>query len=285
MKIKQKVINKIGKRGKTLAFSPLSENLARIGYGARGFIYGTMGLLAISVAFGASGSLTDQQGAIASIGQKLLGRVLLGIVLIGLIGYTLWGLIRAFLDPLHKGKDLKGILVRIGFFISAISYAILIFPTYNIIFSMPNAAQNGAQGVQMRNLISNIFLIPFGKWVVGIIGLIALGKGVFQVYQGLRTNFDNQIKIYALTSKQIKIVKIVGRFGTIARGAVFALVGIFLLFAAYNSNSLEAKGIEGALLTLLHQPYGSWLLGIVALGLIAFGFYSLLSGFWFKFKR
>jgi hypothetical protein len=285
MKRKEKVIEKIKEEGKILAFSPVLENLIRIGYGARGLIYGTIGVLAIMVALGVSGSLQDQQGAIASIGQQPIGRILLGIVLVGLVGYSLWGLIRAFFDPLHKGKDFKGILERIGFFISAVAYAILIPPTYNLIFGMPNAAQNGAQGIQIRNIISTVFLAPFGKWIVGIIGLIILGIGVFQVYKGLHHNFAKQFNPYALTSKQAGVVKIIGRVGTLGRAAVFALVGIFLLFAAYHANPAEVKGIDGALLILMHEPYGAWLLGIVAVGLIAFGCYSLLGGFWFKFKR
>jgi hypothetical protein len=43
--------------------------------------------------------------------------------------------------------------------------------------------------------------------------------------------------------------------------------------------------MDAALATLLHQPYGIWLLGIVAVGLIAFGVYSLLSAAWFRLKR
>ncbi len=285
MKNKENTIKKIKKQGEKIAFSPLLENLTRLGYGARGLIYFTIGILAIRLAFGASGSLQDQQGALALIGQQLIGRILLGIVLIGLVGYSLWGLIRAFFDPLHKGKSFKGILERIGFFVSAIAYVILTIPTYNFIFNMPNAAQNGAQGIQIKNVISTIFLIPFGKWIVGLIGILVLGISLYQIYRGLRHNFDQQIKNYTLTSKQKKIIKIVGRIGTLARSVVSTLIGLFLLFAAYHSNSAEVKGIDGALLILLHQPYGSWLLGIVAIGLLAFGCYSLLSGLWFKFKR
>lgn len=285
MKTTEKVIDKIEEEGEALAFSPLSENLARGGYAARGIIYGTIGFLAIKVALGTSGSLSDQEGAIAIIGQQPIGRILLGIVLIGLIGYVLWGLIRAFFDPLHKGKSIKGIFVRIGFFVSAAAYAVLIPAAYNFVFSKPGAAQTGAGGIQLRNIISTIFTIPLGKWIVGLIGLIVLGAGLYQIYMGSRHNFDKQIKPYVLTTKQIKIIKALGRFGTLARAAVFLLIGIFLLFAAYNSNSLKVKGIDGVLLFLLQQPYGTWLLGIVAVGLFAFGLYSLLSAFWFKFKR
>jgi Domain of Unknown Function (DUF1206) len=281
----EKVIDKIKEEGKTLAFSPLSENLTRVGYGARGLIYGVIGILAIKIALGSSGSLQDQQGAIASIGQSLIGVILLVIILIGLMGYTLWGLIRAFLNPLHKGKDIKGVLERIGFFISAVAYAILIIPTYNFIFGSSNAAQNGAQGIELRNIISNIFIIPFGRWIVGLMGLIVIGVGLYQIYQGVRHNFDKQIKPYVLRSKQVKWVKGMGRVGTLGRAVVFLLIGLFLLFAAYNANSAEVKGVDGALLIVLNQPYGHVLLGIVAIGLIAFGLYSLLSAFWFKFKR
>jgi hypothetical protein len=50
------------------------------------------------------------------------------VVLIGLVSYALWGLVRALLDPLHKGKDLKGIAERVGFLFSTAAYALLVFP-------------------------------------------------------------------------------------------------------------------------------------------------------------
>jgi hypothetical protein len=43
--------------------------------------------------------------------------------------------------------------------------------------------------------------------------------------------------------------------------------------------------MDTALATLMHQPYGFWLLGIIAGGLIAFGFYSMLGALWFRLKR
>ena len=76
-----------------------------------------------------------------------------------------------------------------------------------------------------------------------------------------------------------------GRFGTAARGLVFTLIGVFLFLAAYQHDPSRAQGIDGALAALLRQPSGPWLLGIVALGLIAFGFYSALSGVWLRLKR
>ena len=56
---------------------------------------------------------------------------------------------------------------------------------------------------------------------------------------------------------------------------VFALIGIFLIKAAVDFNARDAVGLDGALTKLLHHSYGSWLLGVVSAGLIAFALYSL----------
>jgi hypothetical protein len=75
-----------------------------------------------------------------------------------------------------------------------------------------------------------------------------------------------------------------GRFGVGARGLVFTLIGFGLFLAAYQNNPGQARGIDGVLTSLLQQPYGLWLLALVALGLIAFGIYSALSGLWLRLK-
>ena len=66
---------------------------------------------------------------------------------------------------------------------------------------------------------------------------------------------------------------------------VFAVVGGLIALAAYRANPSQPVGMDTALTTLMHQPYGIWLLGIIALGLIAFGFYSMLGALWFRLKK
>jgi hypothetical protein len=56
---------------------------------------------------------------------------------------------------------------------------------------------------------------------------------------------------------------------------VFGLIGVFLISAAVNYNPSKAVGIDGALAKLASHSYGSYLLGIVAAGLVAFAVYSL----------
>src|SRR5215216_1761204 len=127
--------------------------------------------------------------------------------------------------------------------------------------------------------------MPMGSWIVGAIGVAAIAAGLYQIYMGYKMDFDQRFKPYALTADQLRIAKQLGRYGTMARGIVFAIVGFFVTLAAYQANASNAQGFDGALDYLAKQPYGIWLLAIVALGLIAFGIYSFMSAAWLKLKR
>jgi hypothetical protein len=269
-----------GKRAaKEAAYSPTMEKLTRLGYGIKGLIYITIGLLAIQGALGRGKTPADQLGAIRTFSELPFAQVLLWIVLIGLISYSLWGIIRAIMDPFHKGTDMKGLVARGGYLISAATYATFVLPTYHLITGA------GSSGSNQTQLVAKIMTMPFGRFIVGIVGVAAIAAGLYQCYLGIESKFEKQFKTYALTAENYRIAIQMGRFGTIARGIVFAIVGFFFFLAAYTASPGRAQGINGALDYLARQPYGLWLMGIVAAGLIAFGIYSLMTAAWFRFKQ
>ncbi len=61
------------------------------------------------------------------------------------------------------------------------------------------------------------------------------------------------------------------------RAFVFLMIGVFLGIAAYNSDSFEAVSLAGVLRAMQHQSHGGILLGIAALGLLAFGFFEIIE--------
>jgi len=267
------------------ALSKTFETLARLGYAARGIIYFVIGLLAVLLAVGYGGKTTDQQGAISLIGTQPAGQILLGLVLIGLVCYSLWGLIRAIFNPFHQGHDAKGFAVRIGYLVSAAAYGLLVIPTYALISGGAQPAQSGAQQGQIQQYAAQILVIPFGQLLVGIIGIILILVGLMQFFQGLSSGFDRRIHLTKLNSAQLKRVRFLGRLGTVARGIVFALIGLFIVIAAYTANSQQIKGFDSTLTYILQQPYGGWLMGAVALGLISLGLYSLCMSVFFRLKK
>jgi hypothetical protein len=239
-----------------------------------------MGLLAFQVALGKGGALASPQGAIAAIGKQPAGLILLWVILLGILSYSVWGLVRAVWDPLDKGSDMKGILARVGFFFSALGYAFLAYITYGYI----RGASQSSNGSQTK-MLASVMAVPMGRWAIGLLGLIVVAVGLYNIYLGFKAGFEQQFQTFDLTPKEAKLASDIGRFGTAARGVVFALVGVLIFLAAYHANPSQPVGMDAALATLMKQPYGIWLLGIVAVGLIAFGFYSLLSALWFRFRR
>lgn len=56
-----------------------------------------------------------------------------------------------------------------------------------------------------------------------------------------------------------------------------ALIGVFVIRAALQYDPKEAIGLDGALQKLASQSYGSWLLGIVAAGLLAYAVFCFFE--------
>ena len=56
---------------------------------------------------------------------------------------------------------------------------------------------------------------------------------------------------------------------------MFGIVGLFLVLAALQFEPSEAGGLGNALQTLLQQPFGPWILGVVAFGLVSYGLFML----------
>jgi predicted transporter len=64
--------------------------------------------------------------------------------------------------------------------------------------------------------------------------------------------------------------------GYIARGIVLIIIGYFLFHAALISNPEEAQG-TGAAFDFLENKFGSLMMGIVALGLVGYGVFTLVK--------
>jgi hypothetical protein len=58
---------------------------------------------------------------------------------------------------------------------------------------------------------------------------------------------------------------------------VFAVVGGYLIRAGIDRNQGKADDTGEALSAIGHQPFGDWLLAVVAVGLIAYGAYEVVQ--------
>jgi Domain of Unknown Function (DUF1206) len=259
-------------RARRASKTPAAHVLARAGLTARGIIYILIGWVAVLVALGHGRHEANQQGALQLLAGKPYGTVSLWLLGIGFAAYALWRLSEAAYGVAGEGNRAGPRLRSLG---RAVVYAGLAYLTFQVI-----AGAQASQSRQQQDVTARVMQHPGGRWLVGIAGLIIVLIGLILISEGLRRKFMKYLRTSQMSPGTRRIVWRLGVIGTIARGAVVALVGILVIDAAVTHTPAESGGIDKALLTLRNQPFGPVLLLAAALGLVVFGIYGLCEARW-----
>jgi Domain of Unknown Function (DUF1206) len=249
------------------------ERLARVGLATRAAIYLLIGWLAVLVAHGEPGKEADQRGALQELARHTGGTLLLWVIVVGLIGYSLWRFSEAAFGVTGEGGK-KG--PRIQSFVRGCIYAFFAFSAVNVVI---NEAQM-SMGTQEQMLTARMMMNSWGRWLVGICGLVVICIGAALVYEGMSRKFEKRLKRFTMTPTQRKAVVGLGVIGTSARGLAFGLVGTLLIRAGVDFDPQKARGLDGALRSLALTDAGPWLLYAAAAGLVVFGIYGMVEAIW-----
>jgi Domain of Unknown Function (DUF1206) len=256
--------------------------IGRVGFAARGGVYFIVGWLSVQAAFNGAAA-TDKQGALEAIGQLPLGTLLLGLVAAGLFAYAAWSLVRAMFDPERRGHAAKGVVARVGFAVAGVSYGGLAVGAAQLALGSGTAGKGSDASTQ--DWTARLLGAPFGPPLVIAIGAIMLALAGIEFVKAYTASFLKELALGTVRAEPRRWVERVGRMGLVARGVVFALIGIFLVQAAVQQDAGAAIGLSGALAKLAEQPYGEVLLGVVAAGLCMYGLFSLVEARYGRLKR
>jgi hypothetical protein len=245
---------------------------AKFGYAARGVVYATVGVLAVKLALGYGGKATDTKGALVTLAQQPFSIVLMSLLAAGLVVFAAWRFVQAIMDPEQKGRDGKGLATRAGYLGSGILHVTLALSAVHLVTGTGAQKGRGTQG-WTAELLSQ----PFGAVLVALVGAGVIAFAIAQFRNAYTAKFREKLSLGSMTPTHREWAIRVSRFGLAARGVVFTLIGGFLLLAALRSNPNEAKGLDESLAVLADQPFGAVLLGIVALGLVAYAAYLFLQ--------
>ncbi|MGB3635858.1 MAG: DUF1206 domain-containing protein [Rubrobacteraceae bacterium] len=245
--------------------------IARIGYVAKGTVYAAVGVLAGQAALGTGGKTTGTGGAIESIGEQTFGKAVLVLLALGLVCYALWKLVQGIMDPEEKGSDVQGIVRRVAYGGSALIHLGIAFSALEELLG----TEGQSTSLDQWTAWVMSYQPPLGQILVGLVGLGVVSVGLYQFYAGATARFENDMSSYHMDEAG-RWAMLTGRVGTVARAIVILVAGSFVLLAAWQSDPKETRGLGGALETLVQQPYGPYLLGIVAAGLIIYGIFMLV---------
>ena len=245
--------------------------LGRLGYAAKGVVYTLIGVLAFQAAIGSGGETTNTTGVFERIDDAQFGRILLIAMGVGLAGYALWRFLQAIKDTENKGADAKGIAIRVGYAGIGLVHLGLAVSAFAIV------SGKAGGGDSAPGWTAKLMSQPLGRWLVAIAGAMILARGAFQVYQAYSRKFREKLMLRKMSANGEKWATRLGRMGYVARGVVFAIIGVFLILAAIREDPSEARGLDGALDVVARQPWGWVILAIVAMGLIAYGLFMFVE--------
>lgn len=240
--------------------------LGRFGLACRGLVYLAMALLTAEIAAGRPGEPADTSGALQSIARQPLGRLLMiGIV----VGFGALAALEAMIASRSR-ESTGNRLVAAG---KALVYAGLAGTAVAVALHDPVGGGNK----EVVDVTARVMRAAGGRLLVGAVGAGFGVGGVVLFVKGVRKSYDREVDLSSSSAGARRIVETLGIVGMTARGAIFALIGLFIVQAAVTFDPQHAKGFDGVLKSLAAEPFGPLLLAVMAGGLAAFGVFSLLE--------
>jgi hypothetical protein len=216
----------------------------------------------------------DQSGALEEIAGNSFGGVVLWVLAIGLIAFGVWQALLAAVGYTWRAKKRERIVKRL----SALVRAVVGFSISIAAIRLASGSGQGqSSGQKQKTFTAKLLELPAGRFLVGLAALIVIGFGVAAVVSGVRRSFMKDLNTTELPAGSRQWVRRLGMIGYVAKGVAIGIVGVLLGVAALRSNPGQAGGLDAALRTLAAQPFGSFLLIAVAVGVAAFGIYCFAA--------
>ncbi|MEU7136078.1 DUF1206 domain-containing protein [Streptomyces sp. NPDC046261] len=252
---------------------------ARAGLVARGVLYLLVGVLALRIAHGGGGEQADRGGAVQELAQKPFGQVLVWAVGIGLIGMALWRLSEVVFGA--AGPDGRKARRRLQSAARFVFYSVIAGSV--IAFAAGERGSGaGSTDEQSKDITARVLGWPGGQVLLIITGAVLAGAGVWIGVRAALRAYREDLDLPRMSAGARKAVDVLGVGGGVCRGLVFAVAGGFAIQAAAAYDPGQAKGLDDTLRTFAGTPAGSWLLTVVAVGLLLFGLFSFAMARWRK---
>jgi hypothetical protein len=245
-----------------------------MGLVAYGVVHLLVAWLAIQVAVGdldgGGVGKADKTGALQSLSANTGGDVLLWLIAVGLGVSALWQLFEAVTGDRDSRQDRLLRAMNLG---EAVLFGYLSYSAGKLAAGSPASSTDKAQ----LGLIGSLLNQSWGKPVVILIGLAIVAAGLFVARHGITKRFSREHDLGSAGRPTRRTVERLGQVGYASLGAVYAGAGAMVVVAAVQAQPAKATGLDVSLKTLAAQPYGTWLLLLVAAGLVAFAIFSLFD--------
>jgi hypothetical protein len=254
-----------------LAQSSWIDRGARAGLVAKGIAYLIVAVISIQVAVGEGGRPQGPDGALEAVGDEPFGWALLLLLALGFVGYALWRVAQALFDREREGRDPIGLGKRLGYLGDGLVHLALGGVAVAVLVG------SGSSSGSEQEATATVLDKPFGRWLMGAIGVAIVIGSLGLAMWACTARFRKNLQTERMGETERRGYTALGVLGHVARAVVFGLVGVFLVRAAWQYDPDDAVGLDGALRELAGKPYGPYLLGLVAFGLLSYSLFCFVE--------
>lgn len=247
------------------------KRIAQAGLISKGVVYCLLGALGFMAAFelgGKSNGQSSQTGVLQTVKELPAGTVLLLLLALGLFCYSIWRGIQTFYN---YGQKEKPLIKRLRYFFSGVTYLALAYAAARAVFE-----NNLSSSDRNQKLAAELMDKPFGQVLVGVAALVLVSVGIYQIVYGLSEKYKKHVQEISLQSKHAATLLRSGKIGYVSRGIVWLAIAYLFTRAAIEANAAEAGNTGKAFSVIEASPFGSYLLGILGIGLIAYGIFNFI---------
>jgi hypothetical protein len=258
--------NRAEQAGQDIHESTWMDRGIRFGMVVYGIVHLLIAWLAIQLALGQHQTNASQKGAMQELAKQPFGPVLLWLVAIGMFVLTLWRALEAVVG--HEEYDgAKRWRKRAVSAFKAILYGYIAF------LALQYAVGSGSSSGGSSSYTAKLMNQPFGRWLVGLVGLGIIVYGIQYARRGWTEKFMENLDARGTSGDVGTAYRWIGKVGYIAKGIAFMIIGGLFVAAAVTHKAKKSGGLDQALHTVLQQPYGKFLLILIGLGIACYGLF------------
>lgn len=247
------------------------DHAVRFGMVVYGVVHLVVAWLAAQLALGDGSGAADSSGAMAELAAQPAGAVLVWGTAVGLALLVLWRLLELVTGHRdEEGAELWRHRAADGF--KALVYGAVALSAVRV----ATGSSGGSSGSGSDGLTARVMNLPGGQLLVGALGLGIVGYGLAQVWKGWSGDHADHLATEGRTGRAGRAYVTLGRIGYVAKGVAIGIVGSLFVYAAATHDARKSGGLDEALREVLQQPFGPWLLGVMALGIACYGLFCLV---------
>lgn len=255
---------------------PAVDGAARLGMAAYGVLYLLIGWLAAQLALGDSKGSASGEGALQEIAQKPWGLVGLWVVALGLLAFGAWQAFQA-IGGHHDEDGRKRVLARLSSAARAVVMVILAVLAVRTALGSGGSGGSGGDGATGK-----VLSLPFGPVLVMAVAAVILAMAGNSVHRGVTDRWRKDLEVDGRTGNAGRLATVLARAGYASRGVAFAVISFLFARAAVEHDSSESGGLDQAIVRFRDEPYGPWLIVLVAIGLSCFGGYHVVRAWYLR---